>query len=624
MCAIVGILNSPGRPASPSIMKNMLTAIAHRGPDDEGIYVNENLSLGHRRLAVIDLSALGHQPMSTKDGRFILSYNGEIYNFNEIRLELTSLGHIFHSKTDTEVILNAFAQWGVQSIPRLNGVFTFAIWDKQKKELFLARDRYGARPLYYAHAQGSFIFASEIKALLAHPDFRRDLDREGLVEYFTFQNFFTDKTLFKNVSTFPPGHYAVVKEGDKAPRFTQFWDFNFGNVDTAWRSEESYAEELDFLLRQAINRQLVSDVEVGAYLSGGMDSGSLAALAAPQLPYMKTFTIGFDLNSASGLELSFDEREKAEHMSYLFQTEHYEMVLKAGDMERCLPTLVRHLEEPRVGQSYPNFYAAKLASKFCKVVLSGAGSDEIFGGYPWRYYRSVGSTNFEDFIDRYYQYWQRIVPQSLVGKMFAPIASDIKHVSTRDIFRSVFKNIPSKLNQGQDYVHQSMYLEAKTFLHGLLIVEDKLSMAHGMETRVPFLDNDLVDFVQKLPLQYKISNLENVTKINENDLGAKHLSHFQKSSDGKNLLRKVMARYLPANITTREKQGFSAPDASWFKGESMAYVKNLILKDTALIYQFMDRETVFKMVGQHLDGVENRRLLIWSLLSFENWLKQFS
>ena len=254
---------------------------------------------------------------------------------------------------------------------------------------------------------------------------------------------------------------------------------------------------------------------------------SITALAAMQLPYMKTFTTGFDLNSASGIELGFDERAQAEHMSYLFKTEHYEMVLKAGDMERVMPRLARHIEEPRVGQSYPNFYTAQLAGKFVKVVLSGAGGDELFGGYPWRYYRAVVNDDFDHYIDKYYAFWHRLIPNTVIQQVFAPIWGDVKHVWTRDIFRDVFSEHADRLTRPEDYINHSLYFEAKTFLHGLLVVEDKLSMAHGLETRVPFLDNDLVDFAMRVPVSMKLGNLGDVVKLNENEPGLKTRKYFE-------------------------------------------------------------------------------------------------
>ncbi|MDF1627905.1 MAG: asparagine synthase (glutamine-hydrolyzing) [Parvibaculaceae bacterium] len=622
MCGIAGVLHLDGRTASPAILRRMTNSLIHRGPDGEGLWVDGSIGLGHRRLAIIDLSAAGHQPMKTRCGRFVITFNGEIYNYRELRATLETKGYRFRSACDTEVLIEGFAEWGVGLFNRLNGMFAFAIWDKRDRQLFLARDRYGIKPLYYYHANGLLLFGSEVKALVEHPEISSEANPAGMLEYFTFQNFFTDQTFLKDIRLLPAANFLVVKLGGE-PHVEQYWDYCF-EEPTEVRSDNDYADELDYLFTQAVSRQLVSDVEVGAYLSGGMDSGAITAVASKQLKDMRTFTCGFDLSSASGMELGFDERRAAESMSYTFQTEQYEMVLKAGDMERCLPKLAWHLEEPRVGQSYPNFYAAQLASKFNKVVLAGTGGDELFGGYPWRYYRAVVNDDFEHYIDKYYSYWQRLVPNAELKQLFTPVADDVKHVWTRDIFRDVFKNQHAEsLSRPEDYVNHSLYLEAKTFLHGLLVVEDKLSMAHSLETRVPFLDNDLVDFAMRLPARLKLGKLDDVVRLNENEPGEKTAKYFQKTNDGKLILRNVMARHVPAEVLEREKQGFSAPDASWFKGDSIEYVKREVFNKSARMYDFLDRDSVQRMVGLHLDGKENKRLFVWSILNFEHWCRHY-
>jgi asparagine synthase (glutamine-hydrolysing) len=300
------------------------------------------------------------------------------------------------------------------------------------------------------------------------------------------------------------------------------------------------------------------------------------------------------------------------------------MVLKAGDMERCLPRLAWHLEEPRVGQSYPNFYAAQLASKFVKVVLSGSGGDELFGGYPWRYYRAVVNRNFDDYIDKYYVFWQRLVNNTELRKIFAPIWADVSDVYTRDIFRGVFPADEDNPRTPEDFVNHSLYFEAKTFLHGLLVVEDKLSMAHSLESRVPFLDNDLVDFAVGCPVRLKLNNLSEVIRIDENEPAAKKERFFEKTRDGKQILRDVMGGFIPADVATAEKQGFSAPDASWFKGDSIDFVRRTLLNGNARIYDLLDRGSIEALVNQHLNGEQNRRLLIWSLLNVEAFLGEFA
>jgi asparagine synthase (glutamine-hydrolysing) len=630
MCGIAGIFNLNGEHASPAILRKMTDAIDHRGPDGEGHYIDGFVGFGHRRLAIIDLSPAGHQPMVSADGQVVLSYNGEVYNFQELRAELEALGHQFRSRTDAEVVLNAWVEWGKGCVTRFNGMFAFAVWDKREQSLFLVRDRYGIKPLYYACWGQTLLFGSEQKAILKHPVAARELDKKALLEYFTFQNIFTDRTLLKGIKILPAAAIGQIQLGGNgsggaagAIRIQRYWDYRFREPEHPVDPLE-YQEELDRLVRQAVSRQLVSDVELGAYLSGGMDSGTLTALAARELPYIKTFTCGFDLSSASGIELAFDERAKAEAMSALFKTEHYEMVLKAGDMERCLPEVAWHIEEPRVGQSYPNYYAARLASKFVTVVLSGAGGDELFGGYPWRYYRASVCNDFEHYIDQYFVYWQRLIEDRHIKEIFAPVWCDVKDVCTRNIFRDVFLTHDNELDRPEDYINHSLYFEAKTFLHGLMIIEDKLSMAHSLETRVPFMDNDLVDFAMRCPVNLKLNNLAEVVRINENQAGDKQGDFFQKTKDGKQILRNVMRRYIPDEITNAAKQGFSAPDNSWFKGESIEFVKRNLLGTNARLYEYLDQKTVHRLVNQHLSGEQNRRLLIWSLLNFEQLLKELS
>lgn len=623
MCGITGRIHLDGSPVSPVVLRKMTDAIIHRGPDGEGQWIEGNVGLGHRRLAIIDLSPAGHQPMISSDHRYVLSYNGEVYNYRGLRTELEAAGFWFRSQTDSEVVLYALTHWGVKAFERFNGMFALALWDRRERTLLLARDRYGIKPLYISQQGNTFAFGSEQKAILASPHFQRCLDKSALLEYFTFQNIFTDRTLLEDIQLLPAGHYAVLdlKQNKINLQRTQYWDYRFREPEQAASAAE-YREELGRLFRQAVNRQLVTDVELGSYLSGGMDSGSITAIAAQSFPYLKTFTCGFDLSSASGIELAFDERTKAEAMSARFKTEHYEVVLKAGDMERCLPKLAWHLEEPRVGQSYPNYYAAKLASKFVKVVLSGSGGDELFGGYPWRYYRAANSQSFEQYIDQYYSYWQRLVDNRHLKQMFAPVWDEVEHVWTRDIFRDVFASHDNELNRPEDYINHSLYFEAKTFLHGLFVVEDKLSMAHSLENRVPFMDNDLVDFAMQCPVNMKLNNLTEVLRINENEPSDKQKQYFQKTNDGKQILRDMMARYIPEDITQAEKQGFSSPDASWFKGESIEFVRHKLLNSNACIYDLLDRQAVASLIEQHLNGEQNRRLLIWSLLNVEAWITE--
>jgi asparagine synthase (glutamine-hydrolysing) len=623
MCGIVGVFNTDGEPVDTSVLKRMTDAVAHRGPDGEGYYTDGGIGLGHRRLAIIDLSPAARQPMTNEAGDLQLIYNGEIYNFKALRKVLEAGGHTFRSATDSEVVIHGYEEWGEDCVTRFNGMFAFALWDRPRRRMFLARDRYGIKPLYYWFDGKTLLFGSEIKALLPHPRMHVRVDRSALLDYFTFQNQFTDKTLFAGVRMLPAGHTVVVDGSGQICR-CKYWDYRFAEPDVESIGAAEYEEELHRVFVGAVTRQLVSDVPVGAYLSGGMDSGGITAVASREIPHLSSFTAGFDLSSASGLELHFDERPRAESLSSQFKTEHYEVVLKSGDMERVMPDLVWHLEDLRVGQCYPNYFVARLASKFVKVVLAGTGGDELYGGYPWRYYRAVESSNADNYIERYYAFWQRLVPTHVISELFQPEVWDaIKDIQTMDVMRSVVNGAGDRLDRPEDYVNRSLYFECKTFLHGLLVVEDKLSMAHGLETRVPFLDNEVVDFAMRLPVRTKLRNLGLGDRLDENAVGPKNDLYYQRTNDGKIILRRMLSRLLPSSYVDGAKQGFSAPDASWFRGESIEYVKSLIFDPQARIYEFLRPDTVQSLVGEHLRGEKNRRLLIWSLISFEWWCRCF-
>jgi asparagine synthase (glutamine-hydrolysing) len=622
VCGVAGVINFDGRPVELAELLRMTGSIQHRGPDADGHWQEGNVGLGHRRLSIIDLTDSGSQPMVSHDGRFVLSYNGEVYNFKELRRELVGLGRKFRGESDTEVVLNALVEWGPEGLLKFNGMFALALWDRGQKKLILARDRYGVKPIYYSLEANRFSYGSEQKAITALQGFKKNLNQEALIEYFTFQNIFTDNTFVQGIKILPAGTYGVFQEDLGKFEVCKYWDFQFREPDHAL-DERNYIEELQRLLEQAVKRQLVSDVEVGCYLSGGIDSGTIASIASRTNSNIKTFTIGFDLNSASGLELAFDERDKAEALSGVFKTEHYERVLKSGDLASSLPSLVHHLEEPRVGQSYPNFYAAKLASNFVKVVLSGAGGDELFGGYPWRYFRSEVKMTFDQFADAYYLYWQRLVSNSELMKMCAPIWEEVKHVSTRDIFAKVLSGHPGEYQRPSDFINHSLYLESKTFLHGLLLVEDKLSMAHGLESRVPFLDNDLVSFAMNIPVALKTRREFTDFRVDENVFGKKSELFSEKALGGKEILRMAATKFLPQTAVMARKQGFSGPDASWFRGESLDYLKSTVLDSNSGLWGVLDQKQVETLVGEHLSGEKNRRLLIWSLLNVEQLLRDF-
>ncbi len=624
MCGITGVVQIDGSPVSAPTIARMTATLVHRGPDAEGVWTDGPVGLGNRRLAIIDLSPAGHQPMGNETGDIVIVYNGELYNFQNLRVELEGAGHRFHSSSDTEVIVHAYEEWGAACLERFNGHFAFAIWDGRRKRLFLARDRFGVKPLYYHFDGARLLFGSEVKAILAYPDMKARVCYEALNEYFTFQNVLTDRTLFDGVKLLPAGCSLTLDLGASGvPVQRRYWDYCFSG-DVLDISEGEAAEELYHLFSQAVTRQLMSDVPLACYLSGGMDSGSITAVARQHLGRLMTFTCGFDLSSASGLELGFDERAHSEALSNLLKTEHYEMVLHAGDMEHIMPELIWHLEDPRVGQCYPNYYVARLAGKFVKVVLSGAGGDELFGGYPWRYYRGLNSNGKHDFYQNYYEFWQRLTPDESKAQLFNDCTyRRLRDHSTFDVFKSVIEPAGMPLQTNEDFVNASLYFELKTFLQGLLLVEDKVSMAHSLETRTPFLDNDLVEFALRLPVQYKLGNLDRVTQVVDEDEPGKRRRYELQTGDGKMVLRQAMNRIIPPAVTGRVKQGFSAPDASWFRGESIDYINDLLRDPRARIYEFLDPSYLSLKLDEHSAGQHNHRLFIWSLLSFEWWLRKF-
>lgn len=618
MCGIVGLLNLGGARAEVAVVKAMRDALAHRGPDGAGIYIDGSLGLGHRRLSIIDLSEAAAQPMVSADGCVAVTYNGEIYNFRELRTVLQREGWKFRTRSDTEVLLAGYKIWGIRALAeRIDGMAAFGLWDSREKRLFLVRDRFGVKPLYLWRNQGCLVFASEIKAFLKHPDFRCKVNHAALREYFTFQNLFRSHTLFDGVEQLPAASILSISEGGE--KLEIYWDYDFARVEHS--DPEENVERLGQLMDQAVRRQLVADVPVGAYLSGGMDSGSIVALAARDVPRLQTFTAGFELSQVNGIEATFDERRTAELMAYSFQTEHYEQVINAGDIRWALPRVVWHLEDLRLGMSYPNFYIARLASKFVKVCLSGAGGDELFGGYPWRYYRVFRSLDRQHFLENYYGFWQRLTTSEERKTLFRHGADDEDEMFR--VFSGVFDGRADlRYASPEEQIQASLYFECRTFLSGLLLVGDKLAMASGLEERFPFLDNALVDFAMSLPVGQKLADLHHMLQIDEDQV-RKRLVAEDAFSGGKSCLRRAMTHLLPPEIMQRRKQGFSSPEASWYRGENAAYVRDMLLGKDLISTEFLCADFIRQAVTDHLEGRRNNRLLIWSLLSFEQWCRVF-
>lgn len=601
----------------------MNRAIAHRGPDGEGYFQSNGISLAHRRLAILDLSDRAAQPMTSKDKRWTIVFNGCIYNYLELKSDLQKRNHEFISTSDTEVIVEGIASYGLSFIEKLNGMFAIGIWDDAERRLYLTRDRYGVKPLYFWFTGKTLVFASEIKSILQHPQYKVEVNYKALSEYFTFQNIFSYHTLFKGIDMLPAANTIMIDSNTTTIRHNAWWDYDFSSSKQSMSFDEA-KEETERLLKQSVKRQMIADVPVGSYLSGGIDSGSIAAIASTHVSRLYTFTCGFDLSGITGVEANYDERRDAEMMANHFKTQHFEQVINAGDLNWSLPRVVYHLEDLRVGMSYPNYYISRLASKFVKVCLQGTGGDELYGGYPWRYYRVLNSISQKDFFNQYYGFWQRLVSDNDKSRLFTTdTLAKIGDHSPRDVFERVFTFNPRlKYDLPEHHIENSLYFEIKTFLPGLLLVGDKLSMANGLEERFPFLDNDLINFGQIVPIKHKLANLELQKTFNENDFGNKKRL-YQDYDEGKNVLRKAMLNFIPERIINRKKQGFSAPDESWYRGENADYVRELLLNKNCLMHEFINPKFVEEILNEHINKKINHRLLIWSFLCFEWWCKIF-
>ncbi|MGE3880359.1 MAG: asparagine synthase (glutamine-hydrolyzing) [Planctomycetota bacterium] len=657
MCGIAGIARIGGAPIASEAIVRMCDTLAHRGPDDAGYafferghgpagrgstwlafadarfrHLNEHLpvfgsdyacgelertavslALGHRRLSILDLSHRGHQPMCSADQRFWLVHNGEIYNFPELRVGLEQKGYSFRSTNDTEVIVRLWEEYGADCLPMLDGMFAFAIYDRLENRLTIARDRFGVKPLYYALVGDTLLFASEIKALFASGMLPAAIEANHLREYLTFQNLFGDHTLWQGVRLLEPGESITVAPGEHSPPRSNRWFRRFPHEDRALdgRADEIH-EQLRASFEGAVRRQLVSDVKVGSYLSGGMDSGSIVAVAGRAIPRMHTFTAGFDLTNVNGIEQGFDERRQAEMLSYLLQTEHYAVVLHAGDMPAAMDRITWHMDDPRVGMCHQNWYVAKLASRFVKVCLAGTGGDELFAGYPWRY-RLALNGRLEDFAESYFDSWHRLLPARELGDLFSRDL-DGTEGAARASFDSVLSRLPDddpELPTREALLRRTLEFEFRTFLNGLLVTEDRISMAHSMESRVPFMDNALADFAWRIPSRHKL-HLESLSAAQ---------SAYIDSTDGKLCLRRAMQGLLPDEFLFQQKRGFSPPDENWYRGPSMAYIQEILLDPITRQRPWFDQEFVKTKLDEHFQGRRNHRLLVWSLLSVE-WIQR--
>jgi asparagine synthase (glutamine-hydrolysing) len=619
MCGIAGFAGGQ----SPALLREMGRRLAHRGPDDEGIYLDDRVGLASRRLAIIDLQG-GRQPMTNEDGSLWLVSNGEIYNYRELRARLLARGHTLSTSSDTEVILHLYEEEGEECLNRLRGMFALALWDRDAQKLLLARDRIGIKPLYYAIRGGQLAFASELKSLLAWDGWDREIDEEALLAYLTFLYVPTPLTIFKGFRKLEAGHKLVFRHGQAA--VNPYWDLRFPGERAG--DEREWVEECRALLLETVRCHLESDVPVGVFLSGGMDSGSLVALMARiSGEPVRTFTLGFE-------EAAFSESASARQVAEQFGTLHQEFVVKPEAMA-ILPDLVWHLDEPFADASMALTYlVSKAAREHVKVALSGIGGDELFGGYP-RYLGVKLLPYYERVPRRVRDGLARLVqgiPESMTGtnlpgrlKRFirsGPLAPDRRYLSWVSFFnedllgRLLGEELSASLsawdpdrvhrghlhrNNGMDPLDAILYLDVKTYLaDDLLMLADKMSMASSLELRVPFCDHRLLEFVASVPASVRIRGFR--------------LKSFLKS---------VMAPLLPREVLTRPKRGFTPPLAPWLTGPLREPTLQLLSQDRIRKRGYFRPDAVRWLLEQHFSGRQNLFDQIFALLVLELWFQAF-
>jgi asparagine synthase (glutamine-hydrolysing) len=603
----------------------MCRTLVHRGPDDEGFLVNGPVGLGMRRLNVIDL-VTGHQPIANEDGSVWIVFNGEIYNYDELRKKLEQNGHRFLTHTDTETIVHAYEQWGQQCVTKLNGMFGFAIWDGRNQTLFLARDRLGVKPVYYFLDDDCLVFGSELKAVLEHPDVPRIIDFEALDSFLTFEYIPAPLTIFRQIKKLAPGHFLIWHNGDVSIR--QYWNLRFAPSEQS--SEQDLSRELYDLLRDSVRIRLVSDVPLGAFLSGGIDSSTIVCLMSELLDRpVKTFSIGFD-------DPSYNELKYAGAVAAYFGTEHHELTIQP-DIVTLAEDLVRHLDEPLADVSiFPTYLVSKLAREQVTVVLSGDGGDEIFAGYDWyvadkiaSYYRHLpawltkrcapwvaarlppssrkkGMTNkIKRFIDgsvlpsslQHFR-WNVFLTEQQKQQLYTEeLKNAIDHRSTCGRFTSYLNG------SGQaDALWQEQFADVKTYLpDDILTKVDRMSMANSLEARTPYLDYRVVEFASRLPSEMKINGLQT-----------------------KYLLKRCMANKLPAPILSRKKEGFSIPMKNWLKQELKPLMEDVLSASRIKQNGFFDPSCIEKLKAAHLAGSANNSHQLWSLMVFEIWRDMYA
>jgi asparagine synthase (glutamine-hydrolysing) len=621
MCGIAGKFNfDASRPIDREQLQTMTSMVAHRGPDAAGYFVGPGVGLGHRRLSIIDLST-GDQPLANEDRTVWVVFNGEIYNFAEIRTELESFGHYFRTHTDTEVIVHAYEQWGDSAVDRFRGMFAFALWDERKRRLLLVRDRLGVKPLYYCTTDSGVTFGSEIKSLLADPDVPRDWSAEALDAYLTLQYVPCPQTMYRAIWKLPPGHMLVAERGRVSTK--RYWDLTFTGDGHAGREEE-YLEQLDALVSESVRLRLVSDVPLGAFLSGGIDSSAVVAAMAEQCAgRVVTTTVGFD-------EQGFNELEYARTVARHLGVEQHEMIVRP-DIVDLLPKLAWHFDEPFADSSaVPTYYVSQAARQHVTVALSGDGGDELWAGYTrhrveqWeltarRWLGPIGGTLAGRLANRVplgvkgarsvrhlalqpadayarkhaYGQFEADARDALYSSDFT---NQVRHADPFAGFRAAYEACSSK-----DPLDRALYVDVKTYLvDDIMTKVDRMSMAVSLEAREPLLDHKLLEFAAAVPTSLKLKN-----------------------GRSKYLLRRLLERRIPRAIVDRPKHGFEAPIGAWLRGPLAPMVDSLLLDGRLRDRGIFDDGAVAGLWRQHRDGRKDHRHRLWSLVMLELWFRQF-
>jgi asparagine synthase (glutamine-hydrolysing) len=618
MCGITGIVHSdPGEYVDPDNIDEMCRVIRHRGPDEWGKWVNRHVGIGMTRLRIIDL-AKGSQPIHNEDKSVWIVFNGEIYNFKDLRKELEKRGHLFYSDSDTETIVHLYEDLGEDCVHKLRGMFSFAIWDEKAQSLFLARDRLGIKPLHYFEDGKRLIFGSEIKSILKCPNVPRRVNHSALMNYFAYGYVPDPDSMFEGIKKLPPGHLLTLRKGRLSIR--QYWDVNF-NPDYT-HTEEYFIERTLEIMREAVKMRLVSEVPLGAFLSGGVDSSMVVALMAQEMSKpVKTFSIGFE-------NQQFNELPYARMVAQKYGTDHYEEIVKP-DSEEVIQALIKQFDEPFADSSaIPTYYVSKMTRKYVTVALSGDGGDELFGGYmryldgypayltgwiPLRirkpiflkianslpeWFPAVNTLRYSAVTDDERYIWKMSKGVSLAHtKIFNPSLRDkVSNSDPSDAFMIHLNHVQKK-----DKITRRQYLDTKTYLPGDILTKvDRASMLVSLEARVPILDHKLVEFAARIPARIKI-----------------------KGRERKYLLKKTAEQLLPKNLVYRRKMGFAVPIAEWIKTEWKDMIHELLKSKRALARENFNPNFVTRLLNEHKIGRRNHDILLWTLMVLELWYRQF-